>query len=374
MSKNEQKYVRDAFDSNWIAPVGHHINLFEDKLSAISNNLNIAVLSSGTAAIHLALILLGVKRDDVVICSSFSFCASVNPAIYLGANPVFVDSEKDTWNMDPVLLELAIAEKLSQNKKPKAIILVHLYGYPAKLDEILRIAKKYDIPIIEDAAEAIGSLYNNKPLGTFGDIGIYSFNGNKIVTTSSGGAILSKDKKIIKKAKFLASQAKENYPHYEHTEIGYNYLMSNICAAIGVGQLEVLKDRVKKKRFIHDYYKQHLSNIKEINFLVELPGCYTNRWLTTIIISEKSVITREDIRLSLLKDNIESRPLFKPLHLQPVFRKYQVFDKGVSRDLFNRGLCLPSGSCMEVKDLERVINNIKSLYEKEIMILSNQKK
>ena len=364
MSKNEQNYVKEAFDSNWIAPAGPHIKLFEDKLSEISDNLNIAVLSSGTAAIHLALILLEVERDDCVICSSFTFSASVNPVIYQGAHPIFIDSEKDTWNMDPVLLEQAIAEKLNQNQKPKAIILVHLYGYPAKLDEILRIAKKYDIPIIEDAAEAIGSFYNNKPLGTFGDIGIYSFNGNKIITTSSGGAILSKDNNIIKKAKFLATQAREDYPHYEHSEIGYNYRMSNVCAAIGVGQLEVLKDRVQKRRYIHDYYKQHLSNLKEINFLEELPGFYSNRWLTTIIISEKSVIKREDIRLNLLKENIESRPLWKPMHLQPVFRKYQVYDNKVSEDLFNRGLCLPSGSNMEIEDLERVINNIKSLYEK----------
>ena len=258
MSKNEQNYVKEAFDSNWIAPAGPHIKLFEDKLSEISDNLNIAVLSSGTAAIHLALILLEVERDDCVICSSFTFSASVNPVIYQGAHPIFIDSEKDTWNMDPVLLEQAIAEKLNQNQKPKAIILVHLYGYPAKLDEILRIAKKYDIPIIEDAAEAIGSSYNNKPLGTFGDIGIYSFNGNKIITTSSGGAILSKDDNIIKKAKFLATQAREDYPHYEHSEIGYNYRMSNVCAAIGVGQLEVLKDRVQKKE---DIFMIIISNI-----------------------------------------------------------------------------------------------------------------
>jgi len=234
MSSNEKKYVLEAFDSNWIAPVGPHINLFEDELSKKSDNLNVAVLSSGTAAIHLALILLKVKTGDCVICSSFTFSASVNPVIYQGAYPVFIDSEKDTWNMDPLLLEEAIVEKLSQNKKPKAIILVHLYGYPAKLDEILRIAAKYDIPIIEDAAEALGSTYNGKPLGTFGDIGIYSFNGNKIITTSSGGAILSEDNNLIKKAKFLATQSREDYPHYEHTEIGYNYRMSNVCAAIGI--------------------------------------------------------------------------------------------------------------------------------------------
>jgi len=363
MSSNEKKYVLEAFDSNWIAPVGPHIDLFEDELSKKSDNLNVAVLSSGTAAIHLALILLKVKTGDCVICSSFTFSASINPVIYQGAYPVFVDSEKDTWNMDPVLLEEAIVEKLSQNKKPKAIILVHLYGYPAKLDEILRIAAKYDIPIIEDAAEALGSTYNGKPLGTFGDIGIYSFNGNKIITTSSGGAILSEDNNIIKKAKFLATQSREDYPHYEHTEIGYNYRMSNVCAAIGIGQLEVLKDRVDKRRYIHDYYKQHLSDLKEIYFLKELPGFYSNRWLTTIVLKAGSVIKREDLRFHLLKDNIESRPLWKPMHLQPVFKQYQSFQNGISEDLFNRGLCLPSGSNMNIEDLDRVVYNIRALYE-----------
>ena len=363
ISENEQKYVKEAFDSNWIAPAGPHINLFEDELSKMSDGLNVAVLSSGTAAIHLALVLLGVKRNDFVICSSFTFSASVNPIIYQGAHPIFIDSEEDTWNMDPILLEEAIIEKISQNNKPKAIILVHLYGYPAKLDEIIDIAKKYKIPIIEDAAEAIGSTYKNRPLGTFGDIGIYSFNGNKIITTSSGGALLSKDNNIIEKARFLSTQARDDYPHYEHSEIGYNYRMSNVCAAIGIGQLEVLKDRVKKRRYIHDYYKEHLSSLKDIHFLEDLPGFYSNRWLTTIVLSKNSVINREDIRLSLLKENIESRPLWKPMHLQPIFKKYQAYVTGIGEDLFNRGLCLPSGSNMDENDLKRVVNNIRNLYE-----------
>ena len=363
ISENEQKYVKEAFDSNWIAPAGPHINLFEDELSKMSDGLNVAVLSSGTAAIHLALVLLGVKRNDFVICSSFTFSASVNPIIYQGAHPIFIDSEEDTWNMDPILLEEAIIEKISQNNKPKAIILVHLYGYPAKLDEIIDIAKKYKIPVIEDAAEAIGSTYKNRPLGTFGDIGIYSFNGNKIITTSSGGALLSKDNNIIEKARFLSTQARDDYPHYEHSEIGYNYRMSNVCAAIGIGQLEVLKDRVKKRRYIHDYYKEHLSSLKDIHFLEDLPGFYSNRWLTTIVLSKNSVINREDIRLSLLKENIESRPLWKPMHLQPIFKKYQAYVTGIGEDLFNRGLCLPSGSNMDENDLKRVVNNIRNLYE-----------
>ena len=363
ISENEQKYVKEAFDSNWIAPVGPHINLFEEELSKISENINVAVLSSGTAAIHLALVLLGVRRDDFVICSSFTFSASVNPVIYQGAHPIFIDSEKETWNMDPVLLEEAILDKINKNQKPKAIILVHLYGYPAKLDEILAISNKYEIPIIEDAAEALGSTYKGKPLGTFGDIAIYSFNGNKIITTSSGGAILSKDYDIIEKAKFLATQARDDQPHYEHSEIGYNYRMSNVCAAIGIGQLEVLNERVKKRRYIHDFYNHHLSAFKEINFLEELPGYYSNRWLTTIILSENAKINREDIRLMLLSENIESRPLWKPMHLQPIFKNHIAFENGVSEDLFNRGLCLPSGSNLIDTDLSRVVNSIKNLYE-----------
>ena len=363
ISENEQKYVKEAFDSNWIAPVGPHINLFEEELSKISENINVAVLSSGTAAIHLALVLLGVRRDDFVLCSSFTFSASVNPVIYQGAHPIFIDSEKETWNMDPVLLEEAILDKINKNQKPKAIILVHLYGYPAKLDEILAISNKYEIPVIEDAAEALGSTYKGKPLGTFGDIAIYSFNGNKIITTSSGGAILSKDYDMIEKAKFLATQARDDQPHYEHSEIGYNYRMSNVCAAIGIGQLEVLNERVKKRRYIHDFYNHHLSAFKEINFLKELPGYYSNRWLTTIILSENAKINREDIRLMLLSENIESRPLWKPMHLQPIFKNYTAFENGVSEDLFNRGLCLPSGSNLIDADLSRVVNSIKNLYE-----------
>ena len=363
ISENEKKYVDEAFEQNWIAPVGPHINRFEDELSKVSQGFDVAVLSSGTAAIHLALVLLGVKNDDFVICSSFTFSASVNPIIYLGASPIFIDSEKDTWNMDPFLLEQAIVNQININKKPKAIVLVHLYGYPSKIEEIISISKKYDIPIIEDAAEALGSKYNNQPLGTFGDFGIFSFNGNKIITTSSGGAILSKNKEFIKKAKFLATQARENQPHYEHKEIGYNYRMSNVCAAIGLGQLEVLETRVVKRRYIHDFYKNKLSKIESIKFLNDIDGFYSNRWLTTIVLEENSKINSEKIRLELQKNNIESRPLWKPMHLQPVFKTYQAFTNGVSEDLFNRGLCLPSGSNMSDQDLNRVVDIIKNLHE-----------
>jgi len=363
ISDNEKKYVDEAFEQNWIAPVGPHINKFEDELSKVSEGFDVAVLSSGTAAIHLALILLGVKNDDHVICSSFTFSASVNPIIYLGASPIFIDSEQDTWNMDPFLLEQAIVNQIHVNKKPKAIILVHLYGFPSKIEEIISISKKYDIPIIEDAAEALGSKYKNQSLGTFGDIGIFSFNGNKIITTSSGGAILSKNKEFIKQAKFLATQAREDQPHYEHKEIGYNYRMSNVCAAIGLGQLEVLKTRVVKRRYIHDFYKNKLSNIESIKFLNDIDGFYSNRWLTTIVVEENSEINSEKIRLELQKNNIESRPLWKPMHLQPIFNTYQALTNGVSEDLFNRGLCLPSGSNMSDQDLNRVVDIIKNLHE-----------
>ena len=363
ISGNEKKYVDEAFDQNWIAPAGPHLDQFEDEISRFSNGYEVAVLSSGTAAIHLSLILLGIKSDDIVLCSSFTFSASVNPVIYQGATPVFIDSETETWNMDPILLEDAINNYIKIGRKPKAIILVHLYGYPAKIDQFLEISNKYNIPIVEDAAEAIGSKYKDQQLGTFGEIGIFSFNGNKIITTSSGGALISKNKEFIKKAKFLATQSRDNSPHYEHSEIGYNYRMSNVCAAIGIGQLEVLESRVVKRRFIYNYYKENLSSIPFISFVDDLDGYYSNRWLTTILISEKSVISREDIRLKLLENNIESRPLWKPMHMQPVFSSYKSYINGVSEDLFKRGLCLPSGSIMQEKDLNRVVDIIKDLYE-----------
>ena len=363
MGGGELRFVKETFDTNWIAPIGPHINTFEKQLSKISNGYKVAALSSGTSAIHLALILLGVKRNDDIICASFTFSASANPIKYLGANPIFIDSETETWNMCPALMEQAINDGISDNKKPKAIVLVHLYGMPAKLDEIMRIADNYDIPVIEDAAEALGSKYNNQQLGTFGKIGIYSFNGNKIITTSGGGALVCDDAEIINKAKFLATQARDEALHYEHSQIGYNYRMSNVCAAIGVGQLEVLNDRIKRKREIYNFYKTELSGIKEIAFLDESVGSFSNYWLTTILIDENSAIDREQLRLHLEKDNIESRPLWKPMHLQPVFKSCKAYVNGFSGDLFNRGLCLPSGTNMTKEDLERVVNKIKELYE-----------
>jgi dTDP-4-amino-4,6-dideoxygalactose transaminase len=363
MGGDEQKYVKEAFDTNWISPAGPHIADFEKKLSEISEGYNVAALSSGTAAIHLALILAGIKQKDDVICSSFTFSATVNPIKYLGSNPILIDSESDSWNMCPELLEVAIQEGIAINKKPKAIIVVHLYGMPAKIDKLMHIANTYDIPVIEDTAEALGSTYNNQPLGTFGDFGIYSFNGNKIITTSGGGALVCEDKELIEEARFLATQARDKAAHYEHSNIGYNYRISNICAAIGVGQLKVLSKRVFQKRKIHKYYKNALSSIKEISFLEESEGSFSNFWLTTILLAKHSTIDREQLRLHLEKDNIEARPLWKPMHLQPVFKECNSYVNGVSEDLFNRGLCLPSGTNMTIEDLERVVNKIKEMYE-----------
>jgi len=363
MGGGELRFVNEAFDTNWIAPIGPHISKFENNLSAISEDRKVAALSSGTSAIHLALILLGVEKNDDVICTSFTFSASANPIKYLGANPIFIDSERDSWNMCPTLMEKAINDGILDNKKPKAIILVHLYGMPAKLDEIMRIADNYDIPVIEDAAEALGSKYNNQQLGTFGKLGVYSFNGNKIITTSGGGALLCKDKVLIEKAKFFATQSRDHAPHYEHSHIGYNYRMSNVCAAIGVGQLEVLNDRIIKKRAIYDFYKTELSSVKQISFLEELPASFSNYWLTTILLDKNCTIDSQQLRLHLEKDNIESRPLWKPMHLQPVFNDCKSYINGISEDLFNRGLCLPSGTNMSNEDLDRIVKNIKELYE-----------
>ena len=363
MGGRERELVKEAFDANWIAPVGPHISNFEQELSKLSQNFNIAALSSGTAAIHLALILAGVQKNDNVICSSFTFSASVNPIKYLGANPIFIDSDKESWNMCPELLTKAIKDGIKNNKKPKAIILVHLYGMPAKLDELIGVASSFEIPLIEDAAEALGSKYKNQQLGTFADFGIYSFNGNKIITTSGGGALVCKNKKLIEKAKFLATQARDEAPHYEHSEVGYNYRMSNVCAAIGVGQLEVLTERVTRKREIFNFYKNELSMIKEITFLEELEPSFSNYWLTTILLDKNSTIDREQLRLHLEKDNIESRPLWKPMHLQPVFKDCKSYVNGVSEDLFNRGLCLPSGTAMTTEDLKIIVKKVKELYE-----------
>ena len=362
LGESELKYVKQVFASNWIAPVGPYISKFETQLSEHLLNYHTTALSSGTAAIHLALILLGVQHGDDVLCSTFTFSASVNPIRYLGANPILIDSENASWNMCPQLLEKSIKERILLKKKPKAIIIVHLYGMPANMKEIMRISNNYGIPVIEDAAEALGSTYDNQPLGTFGDIGVFSFNGNKIITTSGGGALVSKNKEFVEKAKYLATQAREDKPHYEHVEIGYNYRLSNVLAAIGLGQLEQLNKRIAQKRLINNFYRDSLSSISEISFINEGKYMFSNYWLTTIMLNDNNTIDREYFRLRLLEESIESRPLWKPMHLQPVFKGCESYLNGVSEDLFNRGICLPSGTNMSQKDMEKIVKKIKEIY------------
>ena len=360
MGGAEQKYVADAFETNWIAPLGPNVNAFEKSIEEnLGNGVHVAALSSGTGAIHLGLELLGVGAGDEVLCQSFTFSASANPILYLGAKPVFIDSETDTWNMSPVLLREAIENRIKEYRKPKAIIAVHLYGMPYKVDEIRAIANEFDIPVLEDSAEALGSHYKDVRCGTFGDIGILSFNGNKIITTSGGGALVSKNKAYKERAVFLATQARDDAPHYQHSHVGYNYRLSNVLAGIGRGQMEVLADRVAARRANYEFYKHSLESFKDITFLSEPEGCFSNRWLSCIL--TPSFNLREKIRMALLEENIESRPLWKPLHLQPVFREYKQFLDGTSEALFDRGLCLPSGSNLKQSDLERVVNTIKNV-------------
>lgn len=363
MGGTELKYIQEAFDTNWIAPVGPHLTGFEKDLTSYVGVDHAAALSSGTAAIHLALIILGVEAGDEVICSSFTFAGSCNPIVYQGATPVFVDSETDTWNMDPGLLKEAITDRIKKGKKPKAIILVHLYGMPAKVDEIMQIAREFEIPVIEDAAEALGSIYKGKKMGAFGDFGILSFNGNKIITTSGGGALLSNNKEAIERSRFLSTQARDQAPHYEHTTIGYNYRLSNISAGIGRGQMEILDDRVAGKRNIYDRYRKQLSQIDCIKFIDEPNNTFSNRWLTTVLIQENDKkINKDHVRIALEKENIESRPLWKPMHMQPVFNDVPSYISGVSEKLFDEGLCLPSGTNMSENDQIRVANRISSLF------------
>ena len=357
MGSNEQHYVDEAFKTNWIAPLGPNVNLFEKSIQEyINNNVHVAALSAGTAAIHLALEILGVSYGDEVICQSLTFSASANPIKYLGANPIFVDSERGTWNISPQLLEQAIKDRIAKGKKPKAIIAVHLYGMPYLIDEIKLIADAYEIPIVEDSAEALGSHYNGIKCGSFGDIGILSFNGNKIITTSGGGALVTKNEAYKKKAIFLATQARDDAPHYQHSHVGYNYRMSNVLAGIGRGQMEVLDDRVASRRANFEFYKARLGHLDEIEFLNEPEGYFSNRWLSCILTDSYEM--RERIRYALLEDDIESRPLWKPMHLQPVFETSPNYSDGTSEDLFERGLCLPSGSNLTNQDLERIVTLI----------------
>ena len=362
MGTHEQEFVKEAFDTNWIAPLGPHVIGFEKDISNyVGKDIHVTALSSGTAAIHLGLALLGVGKGDEVLCQSFTFSASANPIVYLGAKPVFVDSEKDTWNISPELLEEAIVERLKLGKKPKAIIAVHLYGMPYKVEAIKKIASSYEIPVIEDSAEALGSSYHGEKCGNFGDIAILSFNGNKIITTSGGGALLSKDKKITEKALYLATQARDNAEHYQHSEIGYNYRLSNVLAGIGRGQMCVLADRVEARRNNYKFYLKELGSFEAVSFLKEPDGLFSNRWLSCILTPSFEI--REKIRLALLEQNIESRPLWKPMHLQPVFQDAPAYVNGLSQDLFARGLCLPSGSNLERQELERTTQIIKNVLK-----------
>lgn len=370
MGGAERKYVTEAFDTNWVAPLGPNVDGFEKDIESLlypsGFESRVAALSTGTAAIHLALILLDVKPGDEVICQSMTFSASANPIAYQGATPVFVDSEKETWNMSPEWLEAAIKERLAKGKKPKAIIPVHLYGMPAKMDEISAIAEEYDIPVLEDAAEALGSHISGKMCGTFGALACLSFNGNKIITTSGGGALVAQDKNLTAKARFLATQARDNAPHYQHSHIGYNYRMSNICAGIGRGQMEVLAERVAQRRAVFQRYQQYLSAIPGISFVTEPDGYFSNRWLTTILIEPNTTgFTRETLRLAFEKENIESRPLWKPMHLQPVFETARFYGDGTSQKLFEQGLCLPSGSNMTEEEMNRVLAVFDRVLETE---------
>lgn len=366
MSGNEQKYINEAFESNWVAPLGKNIDEFENQVAKYTGTKYAAAVTTGTAALQLALRLVGVGKGDYVICQSLTFVASANAILYNGAQPIFVDSETKTWGMDPDLLEKAILHCVSLEKKPKAIIPVHLYGMPVNMVEIMRIAKKYRIPVIEDAAEALGSSINGKMCGSFGDFGIISFNGNKIITTSGGGMLLSDNPKKIEKAKFLSTQARENFPHYQHEEMGYNFRMSNVLAGIGRGQMEVLDERIASRRANFNFYKEHLGSIPGVSFLKEQEGSISNRWLTIIVLDPKLTrgVGREDLRLALAEENIESRPLWKPMHMQPLFENAPYFGKGIAMKLFKHGLCLPSGSNLTEEDLMRVVGKIKSVLTK----------
>ena len=359
----ERTFVTEAFDSNWVAPLGPNVDGFEDDLARYTGAAHAAALSSGTAALHLALILLGVGAGDEVVCSSFTFSASANPIVYQGAVPIFVDSEADTWNMDPAALAEALGDRQRLGKLPKAVIAVHLYGMPAKMTEIAQICARYEVPLIEDAAEALGSTYYGKAMGTFGALGILSFNGNKIITTSGGGALISDNAEWIAKARFLATQARDPAPHYQHSQIGYNYRLSNVSAGIGRGQMQVLDDRVAARRANTERYSAFFADYAGVTMQREPEGMFSNRWLTTILVdpAQTGGVTREALRLALDADNIEARPLWKPLHLQPVFEQYPYYGDRLSETLFEQGLCLPSGSNLSNEEFGRVTRVLRQV-------------
>lgn len=358
----EQKYVKEAFDTNWIAPLGENVNKFEEELASYVGIKNAAALSAGTAAIHMAFKALDVKKDDIVFCSDLTFSATANPIIYQNATPVFIDSEKETWNMNPEALEKAF----EKYPNPKAVIVVHLYGTPAKIDKIKEICDNHNVPLVEDAAESLGTTYKGKQTGTFGKYGIYSFNGNKIITTSGGGMLVSNDEEKIAKVRFWSTQSREKARHYEHKEIGYNYRMSNIVAGIGRGQLKVLDKRIEQKTNIYNNYKENFKEIEDIEMQPIPESTKPNHWLSVMTLDKDSKVKTIDIMEALEKENIESRPVWKPMHMQPVFEKYdfiKVEDEAISKDLFERGVCLPSDTKMTKEEQTKVINIIKSLWK-----------
>uniref|UniRef100_UPI004047D0C6 DegT/DnrJ/EryC1/StrS family aminotransferase n=1 Tax=Roseivirga sp. TaxID=1964215 RepID=UPI004047D0C6 len=359
MGGEELDFIHDAFSTNWIAPLGANVDGFEKDLAEYIKVPNVAALSSGTAAIHLALVQLGVKAGDEVIAQSFTFCGTTNPILYQQATPVLVDSEPGTWNMCPIALEGAVLDRISKGKKPKAVIVVHLYGMPCKINEIQSICNEYEIPLIEDAAEALGSEIGGQMAGSFGDFSVLSFNGNKIITTSGGGALASKHKDWIDKTRFLATQARDDAPHYEHATLGYNYRMSNVLAGIGRGQMKVLDSHVANRRGNNEFYKTHLLDLGFIFQSENTEGDRSNYWLTSVLIQPEVLgKTREDIRLELWKSNIETRPLWKPMHLQPLYKEFPYYGNGVSNELFDKGLCLPSGSNLSEQSLQRVVDAV----------------
>jgi pyridoxal phosphate-dependent aminotransferase EpsN len=371
MSGNEMKYIMEAFKTNWVAPLGPNVDAFENEIASYVGANEAVAVSSGTAAIHLALSLLDIQKGDKVFCSTLTFVASANPIVYQGAEPVFIDSEPETWNMSPQALARALKDAAFDGKLPKAVIIVNLYGQSAKMDELVELCNQYDVPIIEDAAESIGSIYKGKASGSFGKFGIFSFNGNKIITTSGGGMLVSNDDEAMKKARFLATQARDPAPHYQHSKLGFNYRLSNILAGIGRAQLNVLDDRVEARRAIFSRYYKHLANLPGISFMPELENTKSNRWLTTFTICEEVAdTTAEKLLLEMTKENIEARPVWKPLHLQPLFDGVKYYphqvDESVSEQLFKTGICLPSGSNMTEKEQKRVIQSIKNTLMVEV--------
>lgn len=368
MSGKEQDFIKEAFDTNWVVPLGPNVNAFEEELKHfVGQNKEVVALSAGTAAIHLALIQLGVQAGDEVICQSFTFCASANPVNYQGATPVFVDSEEDTWNMSPTLLEEAVRDRITKTgKKPKAIIPVHLYGMPAKIDEICAIAARYDIPVLEDAAEALGSEFMGRKCGTFGQFGVLSFNGNKMITTSGGGVLIVPNEEAKKKTMFYATQAREPFPYYQHEKIGYNYRMSNICAGIGRGQMTVLNEHIAHHRHIHELYKQAFADVDGIELKSNPDERFNaNYWLSTILIDKNVTgFDYEELRIALDAKGIETRPLWKPMHLQPIFANNPRYVDGTAERLFSKGLCIPTGPCVTDEDVAYIVREIKKCMKK----------